>query len=799
MRLLLAEFRKLFTQRIFVACLLLFLAANTLILNYEQSSDYTTMLIHDNRQLYNELIDGCQGMTTEEAKEYLDVWSDALTLLASIDKAEKETDPDVLAYRMESIEQIKEQNPSAYELSQSFDISKDEAADCPMLIEDLMGQCRSHKSFTQGIEEMEERAEKQSLFSIFAEEGSFTKANTQKTLADFQAMKGREVTIGNNRAVTAATTFAITDYLVFALIFAACIFLFTTERDKNLYCLIRSTKRGRLPLISAKLTALAIVAVFVSLIYYSSNIAAAAWYTGLGDISRTIQSVSIFHNCNLDLTILEYLILWVLSKTLAMLAVAFLLALIFTAIKSTSTVTLVCALLFGIEFILYLKIDRNSWINQLKFINIFCLVNGNAVFGDYLNINIFSFPANMMTVYFVAVPLIFLLSLTLTCLLFVKQSQFAKSAIWSLPVEKLRAKFQKIRGSVSIISGESFKHYKGSLVWLVLVILIYSGYTSLNADLTFYYSDTAEMLYSDYMQQLEGEITPEKEQFIANEQQRIADTYKRIAEITADTTMDEYEKASTIDALTKSVENKEKGLAKILEQYEYIKATGEERELMPSFVNTLVYKRLLQNPEKEWRFLAMLMLVVIFCSSNVFAYEYKKNMVNLIRCTKYGKLRLVLTKLSVVFLTTVVSYTLIYLPYMINFVRTFGGTSLNTPLIFIPDFVQIDSNITIMQYVCIAGAVHIIFAFAMAVFVSMLSLVLKNNTTVMIVSAVAILVPFVVFYGSENIRLFAAFVAGKQAAVIIALMSACVIVTVFSFFVIIKIFFPLRRSHYACT
>ena len=799
MRLLSAEFGKLFTHRIFTACLILFLAANVLILNYEQSADFMTKLIHDNRQLYNELIDGCKGKTVDETEEYLEEQSAALTIFAMLKSSENETDPDMLAYRKESIEQMKEKYPNAYKLALTLDISKNESAEYSMLVEDLKEQRKSHESFTQGIEEMEEHAQQQSFFSIFSEEGSFAKANTEKTLNDFQAMKGRTLTLGNNFAVTAATNFNITDYFVFAIVFAACIFLFTTERDKNLYCLIRSTKYGRFPLISAKLAALATVAVCVSLVYYSSSIAAAAWYTGLGDTSRTIQSVSIFHNCNLSLTICEYLILWILTKTFAVLAVAFLLALIFTLIKNTSTVAIVCALLFGAEFILCSSIDRNSWINQLKFINIFCFVSGNQIIGDYLNLNLFTVPVNMVTIYLVGVPMIAAVSLVLTCVMFVKQTQFAKAAAWDRLVEKIRVRFARIIGSVSVFSGESFKHYKGSLVWLVIVLLLCFGYSSLKADLTFNYTDPAEMLYSDYMKQLEGELTPEKERFIEEEKLKISEIYAKIAEVTADNTIDEYEKASILDGLTRSVENREKGFAMIAEQYDYIKAAAQERGLTPMFVDTLVYKRLLQNPVKEWRYLAVIMLAVIFSSSNIFACEYRRDTVNLIRCAKKGKLRLVLAKLSVVFMTAIISYTLIYLPYMINFVKTFGGGSLNTPIIFIPDFAMIDSDITIIRFVCVVGAVHIVFVLAISLFVSMLSLVLKNNITVMIVSAVIILVPFIVFYGSENIRLFAAFMSGKQVVTIISVISASVVIAAVSFFVIIKIFFPLRRFYHART
>ena len=328
--------------------------------------------------------------------------------------------------------------------------------------------------------------------------------------------------------MTAATSFGITDYFVFAVVFSACIIIFTFERDRNLYCLIRSTKYGRYPLIAVKLLTFGIVSVVTCVLYYVSDIAAASWYTGLGDTSRAIQSVPLFFNCNLKVTIAQYLELWIASKTLAMLSTAMLLSLIFTAIKNTSTVAIVCAFLFGTEFVLYTTIGRSSWLNHLKYINVFSFINGNAVLGDYLNLSFFSVPINTMTIYYIVVPILFLVSLVLTTVIFARFTQFSKSAVWDRLLDNLRSRFTGVRGNISIFSTECYKHYKGSLVWIVIALLMYNAYTSLNADLTFNFNTTEDMIYNDYMQFLEGTVTPEKEQFIKDEEIKLSQIYERI-------------------------------------------------------------------------------------------------------------------------------------------------------------------------------------------------------------------------------------------------------------------------------
>ena len=138
------------------------------------------------------------------------------------------------------------------------------------------------------------------------------------------------------------------------------------------------------------------------------------------------------------------------------------------------------------------------------------------------------------------------------------------------------------------------------------------------------------------------------------------------------------EKEIRITAIDSILKTKGAAFEEISNQASYIKEVGERYHITPIFINYIVYKRLAQNPSREWQYFTLLMAVIIFISSDIFAYEHKKHMIDLIRCTKKGKLRLVLSKVMTLSLTTLISYTLIYLPYYINFIKTFGTESLNT-------------------------------------------------------------------------------------------------------------------------
>lgn len=80
---------------------------------------------------------------------------------------------------------------------------------------------------------MDERAQMQTKFSVFAEEGSFSYNNILKTAEDFKDVNNTKLKIGNNFAVENSTTFVLTDLLVFALVFLMCIYIFTLKGTRN--------------------------------------------------------------------------------------------------------------------------------------------------------------------------------------------------------------------------------------------------------------------------------------------------------------------------------------------------------------------------------------------------------------------------------------------------------------------------------------------------------------------------------------------------------------------------------------
>lgn len=743
MRIFFCELYKLLSKKIFIICLVVALCINAFTLIYSSAENYNDRTKHNNIEYYNSLIKNCNSSkkASEYLKKELDIINERLT--------ENSTDKDALVEKM-------------------------------TLLNDLISQQNYINRYDDFINNMQIRADNQLSFSIFAEPDSFAYNNIQQTPLDFQHLKGVELYAGNNTFAENATQFQITDYLMIVLVALTCILLFYTERENGLYPLVRSTKNGRTSTIVAKLFAVIAVTVVTTILFYLSNILITAIYFGFGDMSRYIQSIGIFMNCSLKISIFEYLILWILGKTLTLCAFSLLFSFCFTAVKTSAKIYGIIVVFLAVEITANLFIEGASAFSFFKYVNIVYFLSNNNLFGEYLNVNIFSNPVNIIMVWTVVVTTLALVGFFGSVTAFTKTSQISKKSSIISAIAEFLQKHYRIRGSVKIYSGEAYKHYKISFAMVILIILVLFAVSNLNDDLSIRFNDASESAYCDYMEDVEGVIDSDTENYLAKEQQYFDDLETERNEIFSDKNLSETEKrnkSSYIDALFRT---KGEAFNRILEQKYYVQIKAEEIDEEPAFVNELVCKRLTEDTYREWLYFTILMAVIIFCSSNIFACEYKNSMVNLIRSNRYGKGKLIMIKLFTVMFTSLLSFTLVYLPYFINFISTFGTKIFDIPIAFMSDYNLLTSSVTVGEYIAILCIVHLVVTLTATTVIFMLSMLLKNNIMTMIVTSGIILIPCLVAMELTDVRMVTAFQNNIWQTVVTVIVMVCLILTVIS-------------------
>lgn len=758
MRLVCSEFVKLFSNRLFIICFALFFVINAAGFYFFTTSDETykyELSLSD--ELENKL-SYYLDMDRDDAAAELSELKEAYSIASNIQSASSENiDP---TYVTALIEQYKSENPKAYERAQQLIEEGFSSGD--VYVTDLLYEKFSYiDEYNTFINDMQSRTDSQLQFSIFSKPGTFAYNNIEKTPPDFEHLKGVEITPGFDLGINLSTTFVLTDYLLLILVLLVCIALFSLEREKGLTALVKSTQKGRHHTMAAKLVVTLLTVAGVTLVFYISNLLTGGVAFGLGDLNRSIQSIPEFMNCTLKCTVLQYLVLWVLKKAFTLCAVALILALVFTLIKSTNITYIVLVAFFGAEFCMYNFIDSMSPVNHFKYINVFYFLSGNELFGKYLNLNFFTHPVNVVWIYLLFLVLCALIIPPLCSIAFSKQGQFAGANVFANLSEKIRLRIHTFRGSTSVFKGECYKHYVSSKVVIVLVLVAGFAFANFTENININYSLGADVAYAAYLNRLEGELTPEKEQFLEDEQKYFDELNAEKEAVTYDTTLTEDQKSAQITAINNILDTRGKGFETVMLQYDTIKAVGEKLNITPYFINYTVGKRLMADASREWNLFALFMVLIVFTLSGIFAYEYKRNMKRLICAAQKGKGRLVAAKFAVAMLTYSVMYVLIYLPYIINFIKTFGTDIFSEPLVFLEGFERLESSITIMQAILLEGLLHITISLAAAGVILLLSNKLKNTVTTMIVSTAVTLIPCVLIYFNRDLRIFSLLMNNK--------------------------------------
>lgn len=169
---------------------------------------------------------------------------------------------------------------------------------------------------------------------------------------------------------------------------------------------------------------------------------------------------------------------------------------------------------------------------------------------------------------------------------------------------------------------------------IAIILLVFVAYGNATDDISVVYSSAQESAYSAYIDKLEGELTQEKEDYLRRQQDYFDGLNEELNTISTDMSLSAEEKEIRITAIDSILKTKGAAFEEISNQASYIKEVGERYHITPIFINYIVYKRLAQNPSREWQYFTLLMAVIIFISSDIFAYEHKKHMIDLIRCTK---------------------------------------------------------------------------------------------------------------------------------------------------------------------
>lgn len=694
---------------------------------------------------YNRLVNIYGSMAILEAEEKINSELKAFQIFNEMQSfAYAETD-DEMQVCEDSLLSYKKEFPKEYKKAEEMNESGSNDTRKYVFLYNILSQIQYIKSYPDFIGEMKMRADYQSSVSVFGDADSFSYKNLYKTADDFAHLKNVELVIGNDKAVVETSHNIITDIFIIGIVFLVCVYLFSFERDKGLLCLVKSSKFGRLKTITSKLIVLFILSFFIVTIFSASNYIEHSAIYGWDNLSRNIQSIQSFRNCIFDITIGKFLLIFIIVKAVGVMVIAEIFAFVFSAFKSSGIMYIVSICIVLAEFLLYNFISPDSIFNYFKYINIFYILDIRKYIGEYLNLNIFSNPVNAFYLVLIIMIAVIFIASVLTSLIFSKRNIVSKNGIFTKVLEKIKRKFLKINGSTSVFLSEIYKFLVVNKMVVFLIILIAYGIYNSNGTVRYSYINPSDAEYKLYMEQLEGDITSDKVDFINNEQEYFDQLNERIDEINSDETISDNAKLALSNSINNIIKTKGEAFERVKAQYERNKDLRE-----PRFIDEIIYDVFVSSDIREWRNLIFFITSLIICLQVVFTIEYKTGMINLIRATKKGKLNLAVKKIIVSFVCMLIVFAALYLPYYIRFISTYGAGSFNTSLRCLYDgslsVHTILTSVILSQlgYFCIG-----IFAVSVINFVSVR---FKNNLLSMIVSSIILLIPIASVYSVEYMR-----------------------------------------------
>ena len=500
MRLLLAELRKVWGQRIFALCLVVLAAANLFLLytgtrpgeNSPQPSAWRAVARDlagwDDTQAQQDFINEKLNLVSGVLQIDQILSYQASGAYAGIDVRQEYAD---LFRKYEQAYQNKEYQLYTGNLRTDY-----------QLLHQVKAELDTVADYPQFLENVQAKAEQLTGISIFNNgKSSYDRDNIDKTAAVYAGMGNVDIQYAPQKGLFTALDYQFTDLILLAAMLLLASLLFRQERDSGMLNLVRSMPGGRLHTALAKLGALAVSLLAVLLLLYGVNLAYCGLTFGLGPLSRSIQSVPALMRCTMQITVGQYLVLFLLAKW----AGAFVMGLwvMLAALWARRAFVGWCGALAlpAAQWLIREAIPATSRLNVIKYANLVSLLRTNELLGNYRNLYWFDTPVSLPLVEWLAAILYGSFLAGSFCLLFCRGQLLAAPAFAGM-----RHKAAKTRAT-TVLRQESRKLFV--LCGAAVVLLAFAGYQIWQTSTTESYVDAEEIYYAYYMKQLAGPYTEE--------------------------------------------------------------------------------------------------------------------------------------------------------------------------------------------------------------------------------------------------------------------------------------------------
>lgn len=720
MRILTAELRKALTLRFF-SVLLIAVVANFFLFRHNLINSYSFY----EQKAYIAAQQDVMAIPEDQRLSYL---QEKVKLLDACTQWETETDP-VISEDMRSHWDI--YTSGAY-LQYAEDLFSER-----FLFRDLLQEVQQTANHTQTIESIIEEARTKTSVSIFAEPDSFSYRNQLAVIDRFEDLLHITPVYDLTSGVLHFQTSAVTDLIALVAILLFCTEMAIGEQKSGTLPILKATRKGRLPLVSAKLVSTAFISFLIACVLWGTNLGYCAISFGLGNLSRPIQSLTGFTTCSLEVSVGEYLALFFLLKWVlyALVGILCLAAGVFW--QESMPTWLTVGGFLGVGYILSQVISPIATWNILKFVNISNLIFTTEWLSEYRNLDFWGSPVEVFTASWILILISLVLTIALLCWLFCRRN------VSAIRQPQLRIpRWIPFQGrNTSLFGHEMWKLLVecGAIGVLVLLLLV-----NIQEPRTISY-DTNELHYKNYMERLAGPLTDEKQVYLESEAMRFEQIHQQIAKLRKDYASGELSETdlnSLLPPLERALMAEEILLNRVYPQMERIlqmKDEGKEAHFI--YEPGYCYLFGLNAQHSKAGAAALVVAGIILCFSNIFPIETSSGMLPILNVSKKGRTASAGCKLAICICITVIIFFIAQIPDYRYVLKNYGFPDLNAPLCSIEAFVGWNDTISILEGIVLFETLRLVAAICVAAIVLLLGIWTKNQLITLSISASVLLMP----------------------------------------------------------
>lgn len=593
------------------------------------------------------------------------------------------------------------------------------------VLNELRDEAANITSYSDYLASIDSQAKSMISVSIFAKPGTFNYRSILKTPPAYDNVRDVVPVFDVSKGINLATDNSFTDILCGFIVLFAVLSLMISDREQGISGLLFTLKRGRGYLLFFKLTALAATIFTAVLLIYAENLIIAGNIYGLGDLSRPIQSLNGFIGCSLKISVFQYLILYVLFKFTAMLAVGTVLSLIAVNTKNIISFYGISAVILIAEGFIYVKIHPLSIYSIFRYINLISLTKVNEIFCNYKNINFWEYPIPLIPTSIGAVLVISVICIVLSSYLYAKKR--------NLEFRKIAFKFRLGKGN-KIHSPLYYTLYKSLVmqkgIFVLIIFIVIAGF--MNQSFVKKY-DPVDVYYEYYTKETEGKITQETIDFYDNESSRFEELNAR-------------RNASGLS----SEEEQEiiKQLAPTMGFYPAYERLNQVKSIENShmFYDT-GYKRAFgkKGYNDDMKYALAAILLCIFLISPLIANDNKYRMSSIVNSTKSGRNSYVIRNILTASFYGISAALLWIIPYAYTISEYYGYGGLSGSVRSITDFVNFPINMKLWQYIAFISLLRILALIAVSLIMLYISAKCRNVTSSVLINFALFALPIVIY------------------------------------------------------